>query len=260
MNTQLLAAVAVASLVGSLHCVGMCGGFVAFYSAGANETGLQRLVPHGAYHLGRLITYSAWGLLAGSLGALLDVAGHAVGIGRIAAVIAGLVMVIWGLAILASKLGVPWALPRLPPLWGAWVSKQLARLVEKPPTVRALLLGLASTLLPCGFLYAFVITAAGTGTAFGGALVMLAFWLGTVPLLFGLGLGIEQVGTRLRQHVPAVTALLMVGLGVYTVVARVNVAAIAARHLEVGLQGVKSPGLHIPPKSVDCPCHEQMHQ
>lgn len=255
MNTQLLVAVAVASIVGSLHCVGMCGGFVAFYSAGANGNGWQRLLPHGAYHAGRLVTYSAWGLMAGSIGGLLDVAGHAVGIGRVAAVVAGLVMVVWGLALLAARLGLRLQHPRLP-LWGSWVKRQLASLVEKPPILRAWLLGLSSTLLPCGFLYAFVITAAGTGSALGGTAVMIAFWLGTVPLLFGLGLGIEQLGSRLRQFVPTVTAVLMVGLGVYTVIGRVNVAAMAAHYLENGLHGVESSTSTSSPKSADCPCHK----
>ncbi|HEY5961333.1 MAG TPA: sulfite exporter TauE/SafE family protein [Polyangiaceae bacterium] len=260
MDYELLATVTTASLLGSLHCVGMCGGFVAFYSSGAGATGVKSVVPHVAYHAGRLVTYTLWGMLAGSLGAMLDVAGHAVGIGRVAAIVAGVLMVTWGLAMLTARLGVslPWLRTRRSV---SWLSRALARLVDKPPIVRASLLGLSSTLLPCGFLYAFVITAAGTGSALRGALVMAAFWFGTVPLLLGLGLGVERIGARLRRFVPTVTALLMVALGAYAVVGRVNVAASAARGLEAGLFGLKASNSSgtkspvAPPMPSDCPCH-----
>jgi uncharacterized protein len=255
VNIELVATVALASLLGSLHCVGMCGGFVAFYSAGSSRSGIERNFPHVAYHLGRLLTYTAWGLTAGSIGALLDVAGHAVGIGRVGAIMAGLVMVAWGSAILASKLGLRRMRIRGVSRWRTRLSRALSHLAERPPTIRAFLLGLSSTLLPCGFLYAFVVAAAGTGSAVSGAMVMGAFWFGTVPLLFGLGLGVEHLGARLRQYVPTFTAVLMLGLGTYTVIGRVNVSAVAAKHLETVLHGMKTPASPSLPKRTDCPCH-----
>src|SRR5690606_18807129 len=52
---------------------------------------------------------------------------------------------------------------------------------------RAALLGVSTGLLPCGWLYAFALSAAATGSARDGALVMAAFWLGSVPALVGVG-------------------------------------------------------------------------
>jgi sulfite exporter TauE/SafE len=264
VNHELLLTVISASLLGSLHCVGMCGGFVAVYSTGAGGSRVRSLLPHLAYHFGRLLTYALWGSLAGSLGALLDLAGHAVGVARVAAIVAGLLMVTWGLAMLAARLGA--SLPRLwkgsKPNATSWLAKLLSHLTEQPPVTRALLLGLSSTLLPCGFLYAFVITAAGTGSALHGAMVMTAFWFGTVPLLLGLGLGVEQLGVRLRRFVPTMTALLMVALGAYAVVGRINVAAAAARQLETGLVTLKAghasgtPATVAPSAPTNCPCHQ----
>ena len=103
--TALVAAVFVASLVGSLHCAGMCGGLVAFYAGGAMGTGAAAgagvtrgggtarggWAAHAAYSLGRLIVYAAIGALAGTLGAALDgIGGTLVGVQRVAAVVAGL--------------------------------------------------------------------------------------------------------------------------------------------------------------------------
>ncbi|MGC4067992.1 MAG: sulfite exporter TauE/SafE family protein [Polyangiaceae bacterium] len=256
MIAQLLVSVLAASAVGSLHCVGMCGGFVAFYSVGTEASGVGRLVPHVFYHLGRLVTYAALGALAGSLGGLLDLAGKAVGVGRIAAVLAGTVMVLWGLSLLLARAGVTFRRKVASSKLSTFLGTRIQQLREKPPTVRALLLGLCSTLLPCGFLYAFVVTAAGTGHVWSGMAVMVAFWFGTVPLLLGLGIGAERLGGALRKHVPMVTALVMVGLGVYTISDRVNVAHRAALRLEQGFAPAADGAAPSQGKmSEDCPCH-----
>lgn len=65
----------------------------------------------------------------------------------------------------------------------------LRRLMDRPPVVRAAATGLFTTLLPCGWLYAFVVTAAGTGsgTPLHGAALMAVFWLGTLPMMLTVG-------------------------------------------------------------------------
>ena len=64
-------AILVASLLGSVHCAGMCGGFVCFYAAGARTT----LATHVAYNLGRLVSYLLLGVMAGLVGMSVDRAG-----------------------------------------------------------------------------------------------------------------------------------------------------------------------------------------
>lgn len=226
MSHALYLGVFSASLLGSLHCVGMCGPFVGFYSGGDASTGAKRVLSHVAYHSGRLVTYAALGAVAGSVGRALDLAGNAAGIARAAAIVAGLVMVAWGAVLLLESGGVRVGrfLPR------ALIERagcSLARLRDRPPIARALVIGLSSTLLPCGWLYAFAVTAAGTGSALGGATLMAVFWLGTLPLLLGLGVGVQRLGSRLRQHLPLVTALALVALGVVSVIGRVDARAFA---------------------------------
>lgn len=247
MNATLVVPVLAASLVGSLHCAGMCGGFVAFYSGGDDNTGSRRLVGHAAYNGGRLVTYLLLGALAGTLGAAVDLAGSAAGVGRAAAVVAGSVMVLWGLALLLTSAGVRLPRLRLPRLVEQRTVRLMASLRGRPPVMRAALIGLSSTLLPCGWLYAFAVTAAGTGSALGGAAVMAAFWAGTVPVLFGLGLGVQSAASRLRRHVPMISALALIVVGVLGLLGRVNVPSLAARSARSAIQLSSVPA--------DPPCH-----
>jgi sulfite exporter TauE/SafE len=98
----------------------------------------------------------------------------------------------------------------------------LVALRDRPPTVRAAATGLLTTLLPCGWLYAFVATAGGTGSALGGVIVMAAFWAGTVPMLLGVGLGAGRVFGPLRSRLPTVSAVLVIAFGLLAITGRVR--------------------------------------
>jgi sulfite exporter TauE/SafE len=209
----LAGSVLVASLLGSPHCAGMCGGFVCFYS-GQDERG--RAWAHVAYNLGRLASYLALGLLAGAAGRVLDRAGAAAGLQRGAAMAAGLVMVAWGAAAIARALGARVSAPAAPGFLRARFAGAMKSVAAQPPEVRALALGLVTTLLPCGWLWIYVATAAGTGTVSGALLVMGAFWLGTVPVMAGLGLVAQRAFGPLRRRLPLLTAGILVVLGLLT--------------------------------------------
>ncbi len=243
MSATLLAAVFVASLLGSLHCVGMCGGFVAFYAGGAARP--RPFGPHLAYHLGRLATYVALGAVAGALGRGVDLAGEAAGVGRSAAVAAGGLMTVWGLMALlrAAGVGIPQA--ALPEAARGRAVRWLSALAQRPPVTRAALLGLSSTLLPCGWLYAFAVIAAGTGTPLFGALLMAAFWAGSVPLLAGVGASFALLGERLRRHLPVASALLLIFIGLASLFGRLNVPSLAAASAASALGvGTPTPACH----------------
>jgi len=228
----LLITVFVASIIGSLHCVGMCGPFVGFYAGADSSGGARRLLSHGVYSGGRLVSYLVLGLAAGSIGAVLDLAGSLAGIQRIAGIVAGAVMILWGVFALLQVRGVTTFKHRTNqgPVAKA-VRRGFGFVGGKPPIVRAAMVGLLSGLLPCGWLWAFLVTAAGTGSALGGAAVMTAFWLGTVPALVAVGLGAQLIGGPLRRHVPAITAVLLVALGLYAIIGRpTSVAAAIAKH------------------------------
>ena len=227
----LLTTVFVASLIGSLHCVGMCGGFVAFYSGADGSGGARRLFSHGAYSAGRLVAYATLGLGAGAVGAALDIAGSMAGFQRIAAVVAGIVMVTWGVLALLHIGGLKLFRHGSGSTIAKWLGRGVSLVGGRPPIIRATAVGLLSGLLPCGWLWAFIITAAGTGSAAAGVAVMAAFWAGTVPVLLALGVGAQIMAVPLRRHIPAVTALILVALGLYAIIGRPTTAVAAmAKH------------------------------
>ena len=112
-NMELLVAVVIASFVGSLHCVGMCGPLVAF--AVGDPTARRRASRawlHAAYHGGRLSTYALVGAVCGVLGAAVDHGGARLGCHRAAALLAGTMMIAVGLAAVLRAVGV--RLPQAP--------------------------------------------------------------------------------------------------------------------------------------------------
>jgi len=220
-------AILVASLLGRVHCAGMCGGFVCFYAAGARTT----MGAHIAYNGGRLISYLLLGLMAGVVGMGVDRAGALIGVSRAAAIVSGVLMVAWGASALLAQRGV-----RLPGsgLAGSLRSPLgaiLARVRGQSPARRAAATGLLTTLLPCGWLYAFVAAAAGTGSVPKALIVMTAFWAGTVPALLAVGVGAQRLAGPLRSRLPAITAAVVVIIGLLSIAGRLklDVAALAAR-------------------------------
>ena len=224
---SLVLAVLAASLLGSPHCAGMCGGFVCLYAGGGDRRGAAG---HAAYHLGRLASYVALGVAAGALGARLDAAGRMAGASRAAAVVAGALMVAWGLARVGAAYGV--RVPRLGPPAG--MQRRLGaeeRAVRgRPAVVRAATLGLVTSLLPCGWLWAFALTAAGTGRATTGALVMATFWAGTLPALLTLGVAAQRAAGPLRARLPVVSATVLVVLGLLSMAGRMRAPDVAHAH------------------------------
>jgi uncharacterized protein len=240
---HLLGAVLVASLVGSLHCASMCGPFVALAllrNGGQRDWRLQPL-----YHGGRLLAYLVLGAVAGGIGASVDFGASVLGIGRVAGVLTGLALVAIGARRILAIAG--WRTPAVP---GAnALARLLGRaqltLMRAAPVARAAGTGLLSGILPCGWLYAFVGTAAGTGSPGRGALVLLAFWLGTVPLLAGIGSGVRQALARSGRALQVATAVLVIGLGFISIVGRWSIVVPSA---------LAAPGAP-PPSSKHCACH-----
>ncbi len=209
-----------ASLLGSLHCAGMCGPLVAVYAGGDPSRGLARGASHLAYNLGRLVTYAALGAVAGGLGAALDLAGQVAGLQRVAAPLAGLFIAAIGVLSLLKLRGFDLGRMPVPPALRRFVGRVMGGVKGRPPIWRATILGLASAILPCGWLWAFAIVAVGTGGALPGALVMSVFWAGSVPIMVAVGVGIQTLAGPLRKRLPALSAIALVVVGLAAVFVR----------------------------------------
>lgn len=220
-----LSGVLAASLLGSLHCAGMCGPLAAIAAAPSAPVQLTREnAPLRAnllaefslatiYNIARLAAYAALGAIAGSIGGVLELGGALVGVQRVAAIVSGTVLIVAGLVVAAQWFGLSKSVFSLPTWLTSRLSHVHAAASRLPAAVRAAMIGVLSAALPCGWLYAFVTAAAGTANPVDGALLMAAFWLGTVPVMTGVGLGVRRLSAPLRRHVPIATAIVMIIAG-----------------------------------------------
>ncbi|MEM1115206.1 MAG: sulfite exporter TauE/SafE family protein [Bacteroidota bacterium] len=236
-----LTAAALAGLLGSAHCVGMCGGFVALLGAegGRNAAGRQ-----GAYFLGKTLTYATFGAVAGAAGgslvALFGTLGGVVGIAL------GVGMVVAGLALC----GVAWRAGRAP---GARLAARLGpaitRLVQSGSPAALVGLGAVNGLLPCGLVYGMLAVAAASGSAAGGAATMAVFGLATVPALALTGhLGARwRPASRLRMQ--RLAGVLVIVMGALTLTRGAMAFAPAERPEAV----ITMCGPELPEASVDAP-------
>lgn len=168
------AAAFTAGLVGSPHCVGMCGGFAVLCGGHAVDTVF--------WHLGRLTTYALLGALAGAFGALIP------GPSWVAATVS-LVLMLWFAAGLAGLVPEPRVMiPGLHRL-GAAVGRR------SHPGMRYAF-GIVTGFLPCGLVYATLGIAVAAGAPAAGALAMVVFGLGTVPLLSTVAIGLRRLVAR----------------------------------------------------------------
>lgn len=227
----LATSILIASVIGSPHCAGMCGGIAAF-CAGAGECDGRRSASASAvYHSARLVSYAVVGLLAGAFGILLNSGGALVGIQHVAAIMAGCAVALVGVAVLLQAGGVGLAAMPIP----NWMKGMLTLIhrtaAAMPPIRRSMVIGLATPLLPCGWLWAFAAVSSGTGTMLGGLLVMVMFWAGTVPILALVGAGIASLGGDKRRMLAAVAGAAMIGVGVYTAGVRAPLAMLVAERL-----------------------------
>jgi len=223
-----IVAVFLLSLTGSLHCAGMCGAFVAFaVSTPGSKSHTSRALLHVAYNGGRLVTYTILGAIAGTLGAALDLGGAQVGVARTAMVFAGAVMIGFGVITFLRLRGVRLPNAPIPRRWRELIGRGHKFAMGKPPVLRALVIGLLTTLLPCGWLYVFAVYAASTGSAPMGALAMAVFWLGTLPVLVTIGEGAGRLTGALGRHLPTLTTAGIVCIGVWTIVGRSHMPAMS---------------------------------
>jgi sulfite exporter TauE/SafE len=217
-SVALLGTVFLTSVLGSVHCAAMCGPLVSACHAGADRRGRT----DAAYHSARGLSYAVLGGSSGGVGAAVDWAGAAAGGVRVGAIVSSLLVILVGLVWMVPSLRRPRSGARGigGVLGGRWLGTGLVKLGRRGPTLRASVLGFLTPALPCGYLYTFVLAAAGTGSILGGVSLMLAFWLGTLPALALLGFVVGKLSHTVRARAGLVTGLLLVTLGVLGVMGR----------------------------------------
>lgn len=190
-----LVAALLAGVAGAGHCAGMCGGIAGALAHAIPAQQRSSLLTAG-YSAGRLGTYALLGALAGAFAVLLSPrdAGLAMLVARL---LTGTML----LAIALHLLGVTRWMFVLESA-GAALWRRLAPLARRlmPVTTlpRALAIGALWGLLPCGLVYGALLYAATAGSADGGALVMVAFGIGTLPAVLGLAVAARWLARHAR--------------------------------------------------------------
>lgn len=202
-----------AGLLGGVHCVGMCGGIVAAFSFRADGTQPPFRL-HLAYNLGRIFSYAMFGALAGALGASLKLATF-LPAQTLLYVLAQVVMILLGLYLAGLNRWVLVFERAGGALWRV-VQPLFRRLLPVRSLPQALLAGMAWGWLPCGLVYSVLMSALAAGSATSGAALMLAFGLGTLPNLLGMGLFARQLQPFMqRLWVRRAAGLMVAGFGVW---------------------------------------------
>lgn len=195
-------------LAGSLHCVGMCGP-IALALPGKRKLSWPVAGVKMSYQAGRVVSYTALGLIAGYGGEAIVDAGFAQSL----SIVAGILMI--GTAIIQLVLHkniVPQRLidAVLGPLHGLF-SKALK---GGDNALAHFGIGLVNGLLPCGLVLSALMGAIGTGSALEGALFMTLFGLGTVPLMSAVAILGTNLSCKLRNQLRFATPVIAVIIGI----------------------------------------------
>ncbi len=212
MSDSLIYMAFVTGLLGTGHCIGMCGGLVSALSL--SEAGRQGgWFFHLLYNLGRISTYTFIGAVVGWLGSALAYTDRFKMVTRSLLIGSDVFVILVGLGtaglfawLNVSKLDFPGPMKAM--------TVAVVGLRRLPPAISALPLGLLFGFIPCGYLYAVAITAAQSASVATGALMLFAFGLGTAPSLLLFGSAAHWLSGRARTWMLRIAGLVVAGMGV----------------------------------------------
>ena len=179
----------------------MCGGIAAAVSLGRHASGAMT----GAYHGGRLLSYTAIGALLGALAGSINLAAWTIGLRYLA----GLLLIAMGLAIGDWWRGIT-LLERIGAVLWQPVQRLAGRLLPLRRPRQAMLLGIAWGMMPCGLIYSALAWTATAGDALRSGALMLLFGIGTLPAMLATSLGAAGLQTFLRRR--GLKRLIAIGL------------------------------------------------
>ncbi|HEY9699167.1 MAG TPA: sulfite exporter TauE/SafE family protein [Trichocoleus sp.] len=208
------------------HCAGMCGPIaVAFSLSNQSDPSPSRWEQvrfHLLLNLGRILSYVFIGAAIGAVGSVLIAGGQMAGIGsllrRIMALLTGAMLIWFGLSQVAPRLvpHVPLLHPLLQGKLHDRLSRSMVNLSMDSQWWTPFLLGTVWGLIPCGFLYAAQIKAAETGNLGQGMMTLLAFGLGTVPMMLGVGVSASWISADRRSQLFRLGGWITLTIGILT--------------------------------------------
>lgn len=191
------------------HCLGMCSPLTVAFSLSHQQdspTIGQQVKFHTLLNLGRIISYTVVGATIGGFGAILFQSGQVAGVGselrQIISVFTGLMLIWFGIRQIKPDLlpQIPLIHPFVQNKLHNYLSGGMVKLAAQKQQWTPLLLGITWGLMPCGFLYVAQIKAAESSSWRMGAATMLAFGMGTLPMMLGVGISISMISKDKRSQ------------------------------------------------------------
>ncbi|GGZ83143.1 sulfite exporter TauE/SafE family protein [Algibacter mikhailovii] len=198
-------------LLGSFHCVGMCGP-IAFMLPVDRSSQINKVSQIAIYHIGRLLTYSVLGLVFGLIGKGL----YLFGFQQQLSIAIGVIMIL--IVIIPQKTLSKYNFSK--PIYGliSNVKSWLGKAMKRKSLDTFLTIGFLNGFLPCGLVYMAVFAAIGSGSALNGSLYMAVFGLGTIPLMTtAIYLSNVLKGTT-RQRIQKIIPVFVVLIGLLFIV------------------------------------------
>lgn len=203
----MLVSALILGLLGSLHCVGMCGP-IAFMLPVDRSNSYRKVSQIAVYHFGRLLAYSLIGLVFGLVGKSL----YIFGIQQQLSIIIGVLMIV--LVLIPYKTLGKYNLSRPLNKIISKVKSSLGKALKKKTANTFLTIGFLNGFLPCGLVYMAVFGAVATGSLLEGSLYMVLFGLGTIPLMTSaIYLG-KFLNTTIKQRIQKAIPVFVVIIGV----------------------------------------------
>lgn len=201
-----------AGVLGSGHCVGMCGALVSgfFVNAGKEDIGYA---PYFAYHLARISVYAMVGVVVASFGFVLVSTG-------LTGKIQGVLQIAIGLAVIVLALGIVGLIPwqgsfRFLPV--TLLRRGFAYASRRGPILGSAMGGLLNGLMPCPLTFAMAVKATSASTPLEGGLTMLVFGAGTLPTMLFVSIAFGKIGVKFRGTMMKAAAAIMIVMGINTV-------------------------------------------
>ena len=196
-------------------CLAVTGGLLLAVSAKHAErhphlTGYQKFKPHIHFNIGRIVGYTVLGAAVGALGSMLTISPTVNGI---LTIIVSVIMILLGIQLL----NIFPALRRFQPKAPKFLAHMIYDAQGKEHPTAPFLLGSATFFLPCGFTQALQLYVLSTGDAVTGALIMLAFSLGTAPGLISLGAVSSYSKGQVRHYFLRTAGAVVVLLGLFSI-------------------------------------------
>jgi sulfite exporter TauE/SafE len=212
----LLSAALLAGLLGSAHCLGMCGGISGLFAVNASATALRQQLPSAlVYNAGRIVTYAVLGVIVAAFGSVIVKTSPSLAVGI--RLLSGCIIILVGLKV-AFNLRILNVIERMGGSLWSKIAPAAQRLLPVDSLPKAFGLGLVWGWLPCGLVYSVLMIAATSAEPLAGGLTMIAFGVGTMPAMVMTGIGAARMSTMLRRKGARLgLGMLIVVLGLLTV-------------------------------------------